>query len=230
VSGESQPRVYADISKSAQENAVSFDGIRGIFGVHFMFPKFGASIAERGNFTEHNFNIVGVNAGVGYSKSFRKNFLLAIDIGTDICKKGKKEGDWNTLNREYERERGGVYHGERSGKFESSPLLPNIALKCGYLFLNFKSVVFAKVSVSKVSGTYYYMRNGAKVCNADVSVYVPSIGVGIERKINKKWGASLEANMAIKRAAKKTEDGVEHKVRVGRKDLRIMGTYSFSHQ
>ncbi|MDR2067913.1 MAG: hypothetical protein LBP41_02915 [Holosporaceae bacterium] len=226
--GKVETKIYSDISEAAQNAAISFGGIRGLLGVSLLLQKFGASVENSNDFTENKVNIFGASAGMEYAKELRHGFLVAVDVGADISKKGKKEGDWNSVNREYENQRGAVYPGTRTGKFETDAFSPHIALKGGYLLPSYKSVIFVKASISQVSGIYYYKRDEAKVCDVGVKAYVPSIGLGIERKINNKWGASLEASIPIKRNLKKKEDSVEHKIRVSSISLKIMATYGIS--
>ncbi|MDR3187472.1 MAG: hypothetical protein LBT63_03540 [Holosporaceae bacterium] len=228
--GKVESKVYADISETAQNAAVSFGGIRGLLGISMLFQKFGASIENSGNFTEKSMNIFGASAAMEYAKEFRHGFLVAVDIGADISPKSKKEGDWNTVNREYESQRGAVYPGTRSGKFETDAFSPNIALKGGYLLPTYKSVIFVKIGVSQVSGVYYYKRDGAKVCDVGVKAFVPSIAFGGERKINNKWGASLEVGMSIKRRVKRKEDSVEHNIKIDRTIMKFMAIYDISQQ
>ncbi|MDR0678429.1 MAG: hypothetical protein LBF44_02740 [Holosporaceae bacterium] len=223
-----EPNVYVDISQSARENAVSFDGIRGLLGLFFTMQNFEASIGNSKNFTGNNMNQFGLYFGMEYSKSFRKGFLIAVNMETDISKKKKKEGSWKDLNDEYNIQRGQVYLGEKTGKLESDAICPGVALKCGYILPKYESVIFLKLGISKVNGKYYYNSSGAEVCNVNVNTYVPSLGLGVERKINRKWGAAIEANLPIKRSTKNIQDNVEHKMKVGRKDLRLMAIYSIS--
>ncbi|MDR1983028.1 MAG: hypothetical protein LBQ08_04525, partial [Holosporaceae bacterium] len=143
-------------------------------------------------------------------------------------KKNQKDGAWKDLNNEYYAQHGQIYLGDKTGKLESNALCPGINLRCGYIFPKYESMVFLKIGISKVNGKYYYNSGGAEVCNVNVNAFVPSIGVGVEKKINRKWGASLEANLPMKRNTKNIRDNIEHKTRVGCTDLRLMAIYSIS--
>ncbi|MDR1560948.1 MAG: hypothetical protein LBS23_01180 [Holosporaceae bacterium] len=227
---ETKPKLFADISRSAQENAVSFDGMQALFGFNFAFQNFIASVGNSKNLTQNKMDAFGARVGVGYSKSFKKGLLVAINIVADVLKKSKKDGNWNVCNQEYENQRGAVYPGERTSHLETDVFSPNIALKCGYLFPGFQSVIFATISVAKISGTYSYKRDGANVCNVGVNAYIPSLGLGIWRKFNRQWGASLEADFALNKPKyKKTEDSVEHTTKFSHRiNINVVATFSIT--
>jgi hypothetical protein len=90
-------------------------------------------------------------------------------------------------------------------------------------------VAFLKLGVSKVGCSYSYTQSGVKMYDVDVSTFVPSIGLGFERKFNKKWGVAIEGNISLKQTKKKTQMNIEHKIKMDRKDLRILGTYTLSN-
>jgi hypothetical protein len=221
-----ESKVYADISEAAQDAAVSFGGIRALLGISLLFQKFFASIGNKDNFTENTMNVFGISTGMEYAKEFRYGFLVAINFGADISQKGKKEDSWNALNREYETQRGAIHGGIRTGKFESDVFSPYIAIKGGYLLPRYKSVIFVKIGASQVGGIYHYKQDENIVCNVGVKALVPSIGIGVERKMNNKFGISLEANLPIKKIIKRQEDNVEHKIKVGNVSIRLLATYS----
>jgi hypothetical protein len=189
---------------------------------------FQSSVGESSNYTNINSNLLELYLGLEYSKSFKKGFLLAVYIGTDISKNKKSSGGWGEINREYEAQRGGSY-ADRTGKFEKNALCPAVSLKCGYLLNSLESVLFLKLAVSRLSGVYTYNSADKEVCKVSLSSYVPSIGLGFERKINKKWGASLEANISIERKSKRLADTVDHAVKVKRTDVKMMAIYSISN-
>ncbi|MDR0968741.1 MAG: hypothetical protein LBL99_03895 [Holosporaceae bacterium] len=223
------PKVYVDISEAAQEDAVSFDGIRGLLGLSLTLQNFEASVDDAKNFTKNNMNLFGLCIGAEYAKTFRKGFLIAVDVYMDAVAKSSKDGSWGDLNLEYENRRGAAWSGEKTATLKRSAISPMLALKCGYLMPAYKSMAFVKLGVSNVSGSYRYEVDGSTVCDADFSVFTPSVGIGIERKINKKWGAFLEANLAIKKNTKIKRDGAEHNVKIGRVDIRLMASYAISN-
>jgi hypothetical protein len=218
-----EPKIYADISKSAQEDAVSFGGIRGLVGIGAAFQNIDASVGDGGAFTKNNVNSFGLCLGLEYAKAFRKGFLIAVDVGLETSKKIEKENNWKELNGEYAIQRGK----DGIGKLKKDAISPMAALKFGYLLPTHESMVFAKLGVSQIGGSYCYKENGLE-SSADFKVYIPSVGVGIERKINKKLGASLEADLSIKRNFKSSLGGFDHNTRISRFDLRLIAAYSVS--
>jgi hypothetical protein len=225
---KTEPKIYVDISKSARENAVSFDGLRGVFGVCFSGSNFESSVGGSSNYTNISSKLLEAYFGVEYSKSFKKGFLLAVNIGADISNSTKSKCGWSEINREYEVQRGMFYTANRTGKFEKSTLCPGVAFKCGYLLPSLESVLFLKFAISRLNGVYTYNSGNKEICKVSSNNFIPSIGLGIERKINKKWGASLEANISIKRSTKHVADTVEHVVKAKRADVKMMAIYSIA--
>jgi hypothetical protein len=220
------PKVYVDISKSAQEDAISFDGVRGILGLNLLSSGFDASIGNSENFTENRMNLLGLCLGMEYARAFRKGFLLAVDVTVDISKKSKKEGNWEILNKEYEAQRGRFHLGNRTGKFEKDLLSFQVALRGGYLIPSYKSMIFMKLGIGKMGGNYLYKVDNVDVCDIHVNAYVPSLGLGVERKINRKWGVSLEANWFMKKTVTGIYDNCNHRTKIGNRNIRLMGIYS----
>jgi hypothetical protein len=222
---EFNPKVLSDISESAQGEAVSFDGIHGLFGLDFGLHKFGATIGSSDNFTQCNMNLFALCLGLEYAKSFRKGLLIAVDIDCSLSFNGKKEESWKDLNSEYESSHGEPNGGNRTGKLEKDALSPSVAVKCGYLLSKYKSMIFFKVGVSKLSGAYHFRRNDA-TSKVDFNAYVPVIGLGAERKFNSKLGISAEVSFSMKKNAKKTAGSVEHKTEIERTGARLMAVYN----
>ncbi|MDR1982809.1 MAG: hypothetical protein LBQ08_03370, partial [Holosporaceae bacterium] len=63
-SADGGPSVYADISQSAREDAVSFDGIRGLLGLLLAMQKFEASVGSSKNFTNNSIDKFGLYFGM----------------------------------------------------------------------------------------------------------------------------------------------------------------------
>jgi hypothetical protein len=219
---EAEPTIYADVSQSAIDNAVSFDGIRGIIGIGIGLQQYNSSITGGSNYTSNDMNVFALTAGLGYAKSFKSNLLIGIDILADLSPKKKKDGDWKSLNSDLDAKA----VGDKYGKLNTDMLTPSLGIRVGYAFQEYKTAVFAKFGASMVSGSYVYYQNGAKVADVDVNAIVPTIGLGAEHRFNKQWGVSLEANMPIKRVNKKTAGNAEHKIKVGRTDIRLLGIYN----
>ncbi len=227
-----EPTIYADISESAQEAAITFDGVRGFAGLVLQSIKYQSRTENNSTQTENKINMFGLSIGVEYAKAFRQGFLIGFDVSADINKKKKKEGNWKALNAAYDADTSTIYVGVddlKTGKLETEAITPNISLKVGYLLPKFKSLLFLKAGISKLGGTYHYNFAGANVCKVDVSKFIPVIGLGAEYKINSRWGAALEANMSLKKTCTKRLANIQHKIKIGRQDIRIMGTYRISN-
>ncbi|MDR2766218.1 MAG: hypothetical protein LBB63_02015 [Holosporaceae bacterium] len=222
------PKVYSDISQTAQDDAVSFDGIRMIVGLCLAFNSFDASTGNVGAATGVSITSPSLSMVMEYSKAFRKGFLLGITMGARVSKKSSKDGSWADLNKQYENARGAAHAGNHTGTLEKDSFNPEVALKAGYQLSGYSSMLYAKVGVVKVNGVYHYQSNGAKICDVDVNAMLPTIWIGAERKINKKWGASLEASISIGRQSKQPADTVEHRIKMSRKEFSILAVYSIS--
>jgi hypothetical protein len=221
-----EPTVYVDISKSAERDAVSFDGVRAMFGIGIGCLHAGSSVEGDAACTNINMTLLELHLGIEYSKSFKKNFLLSVGIGTDIGKKKKKSGSWADLNEAYEAQRGGVYPAARTGVFEKGSLTPLVALKCGYVIPSLESVFFLKVTFSKSNGKRTYCSGGGEICSIEEKRFAPGVGLGFERKFNNKYGASLEAVFDIEKKTKKVADQVKHVGKLGCTCIRLIGIYS----
>ncbi|MDR2268119.1 MAG: hypothetical protein LBD81_01555 [Holosporaceae bacterium] len=217
-----EPDVYADISEAAKQNAVSFGGIRGIFGIAISLQKYNASIGNKGAATGNSINSFGLCFGVEYLKACRKNLLFGATILTDIFQKGKIEGDWKKINASYDEQM--MDAGARIGKLESAMITPSIFLKGGYHFKKQKLAVFLKAGMSRISGSYNYFLNGEKKCDVTMNAICPMIGIALEYKINKKWGVSADLELPIKKNFKKEKDNIEHKIKAGAINFRVVGT------
>ncbi|MDR3151825.1 MAG: hypothetical protein LBT67_03160 [Holosporaceae bacterium] len=217
-----EPEVYADISEAAKQNAVSFGGIRGIFGIAISLQKYSASVGSKGQASGNSINSFGLCIGVEYLKACRKNLLFGTVILTDISKKGKSEGDWKKLNSGYDEQVKDA--GARTGKLESAMITPSIFLKGGYHFKKQKIAVFLKAGMSRVSCSYSYFLNGEKKCDISMNAICPMVGAAVEWKINKKWGISADLEFPIKKSFKKEKDNIEHRIKAGAINLRVVGT------
>jgi hypothetical protein len=221
---DSAPTVIADISKDAQESAASFDGLRGLFGLGLVSHKFGATVGDSDKFTSNNINSLTGVLGMEYAKTFRKGFLIAVTTNLSVTK-GSKDGSWKDLNSEYDLQRGELVSGNKTGKLKTNAISPFVGLKCGYILSKFKSVAYAKVGVSQNGGSYQYKQSGAE-SNDSFKVYAPAFCLGFERKLNSKWGASLEAVISIKKTSMRDLGGVKHKTKAGCSGFRVLAIYS----
>lgn len=219
-----QPQVFADISEAAQEAAVKFGGMRVLLGTMFSQYKLNTGLVNKNQNADHKMNIVGLTLGGEYSKSFHKNFLLAMGLQIDWTVRRHIEGSWGKINPAYEDTRGRYWSGDRSASVENSVIVPSIFVKGGYLLRKYSSAIFLKLTVSQIKTKYKYMQNGTEIGNTEMKWYSPSIGLGAERKFNSKWGTVIEANFAVPRKSKKNSDYCNHQVKLGKFDARIMAT------
>ncbi|GHU13241.1 hypothetical protein FACS189449_08340 [Alphaproteobacteria bacterium] len=220
------PEVYADISDTAIQNAVSFDGARGLIGFGMAKRSCGASLKGEKNFTSNSITAFYLTIGLDYAKSFRKGLLLSVCALCDISKKSKKKSDWRGMNASYDDK----YHdlsGSKSGFLETGMFTPSLSLKCGYHMKEYKLVAFLKLGISRLSLTYNYILNENEHSRVKINPMVPTIGLGAEMKINKKWGCLGELNFPIKRTTKVERNGVEHCVKTGAIDLRLLLSLAF---
>ncbi|GHT97656.1 hypothetical protein FACS1894126_2120 [Alphaproteobacteria bacterium] len=210
------PEVYADVSDKAVKNAVSFDGARGLIGLGMTMQKFSSSMEEEEetNTKSSSMNIFHLTAGLEYAKSSKKGLLFSIGALCDISKKKKIEDFL------YKPTSGD------DGVWETNMFTPSLALKCGYKIKSQKLVVFAKAGASRLSLSYTYTsdsdENNGEQITKKINPIVPMIGIGAEKKINKKWGCLAEINFPIKRKNKMKIDGTEHSIKAGGINIRIM--------
>ncbi|MDR2645973.1 MAG: hypothetical protein LBC04_02240 [Holosporaceae bacterium] len=220
----SAPKVIADISKDAQDGAISFDGFRGLFGLGVMSYKFDATVGDSNKFTNNNINSLTGVLGMEYAKTFRKGFLVGVTADLSVTK-GNKDGSWKDLNSEYDLQRGEFVAGNKTGKLKANAISPFVGVKCGYILPKFKSVAYAKMGVSQNGGSYQYKQNSIE-SNDNFKVCAPAFCLGFERKLNSKWGASLEAIISVKKTSNRELDDLKHKTRAGCSGFRVLAIYS----
>jgi hypothetical protein len=220
------PSIYADISQSAINNAVSFDGPYCSGGLGLLFSKYGASISGGNSYSSNTISIIAPIIGAGYWKTLKNDFLFGIDMLVSFSKKEKKYDNWNIMNSDFN---GAIAGGtERQGKLSTDIITPSLGIKFGYVLKEHKLAVFGKLVVSKMGGKYSYY-SSTKNCNVNISALVPGICIGWEIKINKKIGISFEVGTSINKTVKKTSENLEHRVKLGKTDIKILGTYSFGN-
>ncbi|GHT91541.1 hypothetical protein FACS1894122_04140 [Alphaproteobacteria bacterium] len=221
-----EPEIEADVSDTAVQNAVSFDGAKGLAGFGMTMQNYGASIKDGETTTTNSMSMFHLTAGLDYAKSFKKGLLLSVCVMCDISKKKRIEsndGDWRNLNESYDDliDR----HGLKNGFLETGMFTPSLAVKCGYNIKSQKLVAFLKLGVSRLSLSYNYILDNVdeyKHTKVKINAMVPTIGIGAEKKINKKLGCIAEINFPIKRKSKVKVDGVEHTLKAGGVSMRIM--------
>ncbi|MDR2724172.1 MAG: hypothetical protein LBB25_03140 [Holosporaceae bacterium] len=217
----SGPTIFSDISESAREEAVSFDGIHGLLGLCLTPNEFEASYGRRDNFTRNNMNLLSICCGIEYAKALRNGLLIAINADLNLSGKGKKEGTWGDLNKEYESQRGQLYPGKKTGKLEKDSLSPSVNMKLGYQLPKYNSMAYLILGLKKTSGSYKYIRNGG-ISDVSFNAYQPSVGLGWEKKINPEFGASVEAIVVFKKGFEEQFDNSVHHVKAAAKTVRLV--------
>lgn len=221
------PEVVAEISQTAIDKAASPDGIKGILGILVGPQKFEGSIADGQKTTSQKIGVFGLTAGLEYAKSFKNKLFLAVQVLADISSRKKKEDSWKALNEDFDSRISDA--GERKARLQTDMITPSLGLKAGYLFRKQKCVAYLKLGIARISGKYIYDLNGANFATASVNAIAPNIAIGGEYRINKKIGASMEIGFPIKkRIHKKTINGIEHRSKISRVEIRLLGTYTIS--
>ncbi len=221
-------KVYSDVSKKAQQNAIKYDGWKILGGLTYSMSMFSAGAKGSVVYTENNINNFMLTFGLDYSKRFRKRFLLGAVGLLDIWKAQRKGGDWQDFNYEYYSRVGPNYwnYGTLDGGLKTQSIIPEFAVKGGYIFRRMGTVVYLKAGAQYMRCEYVYTNSGLEVCSYEVVKFVPLIGFGGQKRLNKKFGIAFELNFPFKRDYEKTIDNLTHRVKVGRKTIRVLVTYS----
>lgn len=214
----------ANIGQMAQMDAVSFDGVRLFLGLLYAQDKFCASINEVNSYTDNKLNLIGGTVGVEYSKSFKKGFLLGVNIFVDFVKSKKIEDSWARLNKSYAD--ASVAVGPKA-ILENNVMRPGVAFKGGFLLKKYKSTIYAKVGFTQINAKYKYQNLSLFEHNVHAKQYVPFIGLGLERKFNKKFGFAFEAWLSFNKTSKKYLYPANlQKTKMRTIEVRALGTYS----
>lgn len=225
-----EPIVEAQISQSAVDKAASPDGVKCAFGFLISPQEYEASIANGKGTTAQKLNVFAITAGAEYAKSFKNRLFLAVQLLLDFAKKKKQEGNWHALNEDFD-----FYSymlpiiGEKRAKFQTDMVTPSLGLKAGYLFRKQRCVAYFKLGISRLSGEYTYKLNNENFANVKANTIAPNLSIGCEYRINNKIGVSAEIGFPIKKNIhKKSFYGVEHRTKISRMEIRILGTYTIS--
>ncbi len=219
-----QPKVYADITKQAQEQAVKYDGIKLLFGLGYSFADFNASLTDRNNNTKNSMNHFMLTIGCDYSKALKHNIILGASLLMDIWKKQKKSNYWSGLNADYDSVRGHLYGGNKDGDVQNSSLIPEISLKAGYIFKSLKSYAGIKLGVIRLEGTYRYRVNNYEISSTKYNGFTPFFGFVAFKNINNKFGVMIEINKSLNKKSKRSFDSVEQQTKMNSTTVRILGT------
>lgn len=225
---EGEPTVYVDVSKKAQEEATKYDGPKLLAGLSYSWVSFQASVTNGLKSTKKEVNNFMLTVGVDYSKKLKKKFLAGMCVIADVWKGQKKTGSWSDMNNDYNTFRGPTFNafGERHAELTTANIIPEVSLRGGYLFKQLKSAAFVKAGIQRVEGTYRYRAGLHETSKVKALAWVPLIGIGGEKRINKKFGVRMELNFPLNRTVKKYNDLVEHQTKMGRRTVRLMGTLS----
>lgn len=222
--------VSREIESIAEDEKVSFDGVRGLLGISYPVSTYGASVGSSDRFTSNKFGLPGMTVGVEYGLPFNNGLSLAVGVGLKVSKGGNKRGSWEELNRELEKQRGPAYAGERTGDLKANGTAPNVSLKLGYLVKACGGQLYVIFGAAQEKGKYEYCLNGnSSVAGVEISAYKPFFGVGGERKIKHSLSASLEGLFTMGNKVKNNFDTiVTHTAKVRRVEIRIMLVHSIS--
>lgn len=232
---DSSPEIYVDVSKRAQQNAVKYDGWKIVGGLTYSMPDFCATIKGSSVKTEQTLNNFMVTAGVEWSRKIKKKFIIGAWALADIWKTQEKTGDWQTFNYAfYDSPNAQSYiigNNSLDGRLKMSSIIPEISVRGGYIFRNLETVAFIKLGAQYMQANYRYALSGHEICSAKAVKLIPIFGIGGYKRYNKKWGFSLELNFPFKRDTEQTLSDIGggtviHKIKMGRKSIRVLATYS----
>lgn len=216
-----KPTVIADIDQSAIEKASSPEGGAPIFGLVFNSTKYDCTIRNANEKTAHKLKSFGIITGMGYTKSFKNNFLVGAEIMVSAEKKKKIEGSWSHLDAAFAAEAGD----HEKAVFETDPIGLDINLLAGYNIAKYKTSVFLKVGATKIGAKFIYYAYDREAHKVKFTKIIPTAGFGAEKKINSKWTAAFEVKMLIPSKIKEEVDGIFHEIKTPRTSIKIYAKY-----
>ncbi len=237
----SGPEIYLDISKRARLNATRFDGGRLIVGLSYSMASFEACTKTTPGITERSLNNFMLTAGVDYSKKFKNKYLLGVSVLADFWKAQKKTGDWQAINKSFHDDLFAYYNEKYEnfvpeGELKIPSIIPEIAVKVGYIFRNLGTVAFLKLGMQYMQAEYIYLNatDGIKIDSVKAVKLIPLLGIGGFKRFNKKFGISFEWNFSLfEKESQKILSNIqgegsslEHRVKMGRSTIRILATYN----
>lgn len=241
---DSRPEVYIDISRRAQLNAVRFDGWKLVAGLAYSMASFEACTKTTPATTERSLNNFMLTAGVDYSKKFKNKYLLGVSVLADFWKAQKKTGDWKAINQSYDTEMEGKHSysdKNMAGEIKIPFIIPEIAVKGGYIFRNLGTVAFIKLGAQYLQSEYIYYGDGIKFDSVKNIKLIPTLGIGGFKRFNKKFGISFEWNFPLFKSynekiithtytptgqSEPTTINITHRVKMGRSTIRVLATYN----
>jgi len=238
---DSKPEVYIDISKRAQLNAIRFDGWKLIAGLAYSMASFEACTKTTPGTTERSLNNFMLTTGFDYSKKFKNKYLFGVSVLADFWKAQKKAGDWQAINKSFHDDLFAHYSEKYpgiapEGTIKIPSIVPEVAIKGGYIFRNLGTVAFIKLGMQYMQAEYIYSNatDGIKIDSVKAVKLIPLLGIGGFRRFNKKFGISFEWSFPLFKAENQKillniqgeGSSLEHRVKMGRSTIRILGTYS----
>ena len=228
VNDGSQPKIYSDISPKAQEDAMKYGGFKLLAGLCYSMSSFEASIPGGSCNTKKDFSAFRIAFGVSGSKVFRKKFLGGLSLTVDMFGSKTKNDGWNGLNADYSNLRGPIYrsYGNLNGSLKVPSINLEFATQFAYIFKKYASYAFLKLGLAREEGTYCYKAGAVEIGKVKAIGLVPLIGVGGGKNLNQKFGVMFEINLPVRKKVKKNFDSVEQEIKLGRKTIRLLGTYA----
>ena len=233
-----QPENEVSVSQDAIDRAASPRGGYAVFGIGLGGQKYGASLAGgAGKFTENRIGAPSIILGGGITNTLKNNFVVGIDGIIHFSRRRKIKGSWADLNADLNSQEKETPEtespekettGNRTGSLESNMIGPSIGLRSGYWIRRHKTAIFGKLGVAMLSGRYNYSSENNLEKTVNVTSFSPQLGFGAEIRLSKKMGLIFEYNFTTGGAAAKQVKEDEHRIRLNRTDVRIMGTYSLS--
>ena len=249
------PTQFVTISQNAMDEAAAPSCGYMIFGVGIGTQTYEASvdrdepaepalgfipIPKEHYFTKNQIRIPSVIVGGGYFNTLSNNIVVGYDAVAQISRKKKKEGTWDGMNLAHTQvvqrlsvggslsEEQLEHLGGEKARLVSNMIVPTGGLKGGYWFKGLKTIIYGKVGVSMLSGTYYYYSNNQKMFDVKANVFVPTLAFGAEVRFSKKYGIIAEYSFTKKRTVTKSVMQIDHKFILNRNDIRIMLTYAIN--
>ena len=123
----------------------------------------------------------------GFGSSFYKDYYAGLEM--EFCKKFSKRKSYH---------KDGVYGVEHRPTFGLG-----MSVRFGYQMPLYKSMIYGSIGFSKLIGRSY-VKHEDKEYTASFGSYSPTLGLGIERRINYNWNIRLEGLYSVPK--KKTKD------------------------
>lgn len=216
-----EPEVYADVSKRAVDKAAAPNGVSAMIGIGTGTETHNASIKDSNTYTDHEMKKIfsGIIGG-GYQKTLKHNIVTGLDAFVNFARKKKLDGSWESLNQAYSNKEN--KEGTKTSHFHTSSKTLSLEARLGYLLKKYRTTAFATLGMMQISGQYEYDLDAKRHFTVKVKSLVPTIGIGAEKKFSKKLGIRAEYCYPLKKNVTKSD----HKIKMGKSDLRLLGVYN----